>query len=155
MEIIWSRRRALQVTSSVLGLTILSGCLSGFANNPDPGALVIDNNHSEEQTVTVAVTKTNEDESETRRHDQTPLPETTPIWERDEQFTIGAGETLRQESFLTETGAFYLEVRLENGEHASNWVGLYEAAGGGVAEDAIYIDIYEVSRVTIYPSHSD
>lgn len=150
-----SRRGFLHVTGSTLGCTALSGCLFGLASNPPAGTLVTTNDHSEGHTVTVTVTKTSENDDEIRRHDQTPSPETTPIWEREEEFIVGADKRTKQENFITETGAFYLEVQVDNGERDSDWVGFYDAAGGGIAEDAIFVDIEEDGRVNISATHSD
>lgn len=152
----WSRRKYIHVTGPTLGFTALSGCLFGFASDTSAGTLVITNDHSEGHTVTVTVKKISENDDDTRRHDETPVPETTPIWEREEQFTVGAGKRTKQENFITETGAFYLEVQLDNGERDSDWVGFYDAAGGtSIAENAIYADIEDDGRVTLYASHSD
>lgn len=151
----WSRRGILHVTGSTLGSTALSGCLFGIADGADAGTLVIRNDHSEDHTVTVHVTKTSTSDDDIGGHNRTPDPESTPIWEQKEQFPVEAGKTVNEENFITETGAFYVEAQTENGESDSHWVGFYEAAGGGVAEDAIYVTIDEEGRVTVYATHSD
>ena len=151
----WDRRRFLHTTGSALGVTVLSGCLFGLASEHPAGTLVITNDHSEEHTVTFTVRKTSDDEDDIRRHDQTPSSETSPIWEREEQFMIGAGKKEKQDEFISETGAFYLEALLENGERDSDWVGFYDAADGGIAEDVIFVDIEDDARVNLYATHSD
>lgn len=151
----WSRRAILHVTGAALGSTAIAGCLFGVADSRDAGTLVIRNDHSEDHTVTVHVTKTSTDDDDVGPHDRTPDPESTPIWERDEQFTVQAGGTVHETDFVTEPGAYYVEARTEHGDTAHEWVGFYEAADGGVAEDAIYVTIDEAVRVTVGASHSD
>ena len=135
--------------------TSLGGCLFGVADSPDAGTLVVRNDHSDDHTVTVQVTKTSTDDDDIRPREQTPDPESTPIWERTERFTVDAGATVTEAAFVTEPGAYYVESRTERGGSDSHWVGFYEAAGEGVGEDAIYVTINEQGRVNVYSSHSD
>lgn len=150
-----SRREFLLVTGSTLAISGLSGCLFGFGTERSAGTLVIRNDHSEEHTVTVTVTKTSGDQDDTRSQDETPSPETSPKWKREEQFDVDPDETIEHEEFIAETGAFYLEVQLENEKSDSAWVGFYKSAGGGIAEDAIAVDIEEDGRLLLYTSHGD
>lgn len=62
---------------------------------------------------------------------------------------------MNETDFVTESGTYYIEARIESVESAHEWVEFYEAAGGGVAEDAIYVTIDEAGRVTVGASHSD
>lgn len=103
----------------------------------------------------VTVTKTSSDDDETRRHDETPSPRTTPLWTRKNQFTVDPEEEVTEEGFITEPGAFYFEAELENGEYATAWNGFYDAAGGGIAEDAIFVSIHDHGRMTVFGTHSD
>lgn len=151
----WSRRGVLHGIGAALVSTASSGCVFGIADSPDAGTLVVRNDHADAQTVIVHVTKTSTSDDDTRPRDETPDPESTPIWERDEQFTVDAGETTNVEGFVTEPGAYYVEARTESGASSHEWVGFYEAADGGVAEDAIYVTIDEAGDVTVYASHSD
>lgn len=155
MSPVRSRRALLRAAGSTIGISALGGCLFGAGSEQDPGSLVITNDHSEDHVVTVTVTKTSEDQDDTRPRDETPAPETTPVWERADRFQVDSGERVTEEDFLTETGAFYLEARLENGTRTSAWVGLYKAAGGGVAEDAISVDIEDDGRLLVRASHGD
>jgi hypothetical protein len=148
----WSRRRFLDVGGASVLFTAVSGCL--VASDPSAGTLVITNNHSEGHTVTVTVTKTSNDNNDIRRHDQTPSPDTTPIWRHEEQFRVDAGTEVKREEFIAEPGAFYFEARLENGERATAWNGFY-VAGDGIAEDAIFVNIQESGFVTIFGAHGD
>lgn len=150
-----SRRALLQAAGSTVAITALGGCLFGAGPEQDAGSLAITNDHSEDHAVTVTVTKTSEDHDDTRPRDETPAPETTPVWEREDRFQVESGERVTEEDFLTETGAFYLEARLENGTRASAWVGLYKSAGGGVAVDAISVDIEDDGRLQVHASHGD
>lgn len=150
-----SRRRFLHGTGATLGCTAVSGCLFGIASGADAGTLVIRNDDSEEHTVTISVTKTSEDDDDIGRHDETPSSETEPIWEREERFTVGGDDEARHADFLTETGAFYLDARSETDARDDEWVGLYDAADGGVAEDAIFVDIDEDGRVNVRATHGD
>lgn len=150
-----SRSRRFVVRSVVsLGVISLSGCLFGIGRGPDAGTLVITNGRTERHKIEIRVTKTSEDYEDTRFHDQTPDPETTSIWEREATFSIGADGRVKETDFLTETGAFYIEVELETGEIGSGWLGLYDAARGGVAENALRVDISE-GGITVYGAHDD
>lgn len=150
-----SRRALLQAAGSTIGILALGGCLFGAGSERDAGSLAITNDHSEAHAVTVTVTKTSEDQDDTRPRDETPAPETTPVWEREERFQVESGERVAEEDFLTETGAFYLEARLEDGTREGVWVGLYKSAGGGVAVDAISVDIEDDGRLLVRASHGD
>lgn len=154
MESNLSRRRTLHGVGSALGMTALSGCLFG-GNSLEAGDLVIDNNHDKPHTLTVTVTKTSTDSDGAEDHEETPSPDTTPIWKRKRQFTIGSQKRKTESEFVAETGAFYLEVTFENGTEESGWVGFYPAHGGGVAEDVIHIDIFDDGRVNVSASHGD
>lgn len=138
-------------------VTGLGGCVTWLTNGREAGTLVVDNRHSEAHTVTVTVTKTSEDSADVGGRDETPAPETDPIWRREDEFAVDAGEQVEHEAFISETGSFFIEVRLETGERASGWVGFYSAGPDGtdIAEDAIFVDIYEDGRVTLFTSHSD
>lgn len=150
-----SRRALLQAAGSTIGIGALAGCLFGAGSERDAGSLAITNDHSEAHAVTVTVTKTSEDQDDTRPRDETPAPETTPVWKREDRFQVESGERVTEQDFLTETGAFYLEARLENGTHDSVWVGLYNSAGDGVAEDAISVYIEDDGRLQVHASHGD
>lgn len=153
----WSRRRLLHATASAVGVTALSGCLFGLGSGPPAGSLVITNNRTTGHTATVTATKTSNDSDDYPHHDQTQPPESTPIWTREEQFTVAAGERITQKRFIDEPGAFFLEVQLANGERDSQWVGFYEAHGGwiGGGGDVLYVDIDDHERLYISPSHGD
>ncbi|MGZ0746257.1 hypothetical protein [Haloparvum sp. AD34] len=155
MSPVRSRRALLQAAGSTIGSSALAGCLFGAGSEQDPGSLAITNDHSEDHAVTVTVTKTSEDQDDTRPRDETPAPETTPVWEREDRFQVESGERVTERDFLSETGAFYLEARLEDGTHDSVWVGLYKSAGGGVAVDAISVYIEDDGRLQVHASHGD
>lgn len=148
----WSRRTVLQRTVATVGALAVSGCLSG---QPPAGALVITNDHSEAHTVTVTVTKTSEDTDDLVRYNTTPPADTTPIWKRQEQFTVDADERMQQDEFITEPGAFHLAAELATGRRDTGWVGYYEAADGGVGADTIFVEIAGTGFVDIYATHDD
>lgn len=147
------RRKFLQGTGAIVGITASSGCLSLVDSGYPPGTLVVSNEQAESHTVTVTVEKTSDDDDDIHGG-QTPSPATTPIWEREVQVTVEGQAKVVQKDFITEPGAFFLEARVENLELERTWVGFYEA-DGGIAEDAIFLDIQENGQVIIYPSHGD
>lgn len=148
----WDRRRFLQMTGSALGATTMSGCLFGIGGGHPPGTLVVRNDHEERHTVTVTVTKTSEDD-EIGSHDETPT--STPIWKRETELTVDAGEKATKQDLITETGAFFVEVRVPKIGTDRTWSSFYEAANGGIAEDSIYVTIQDHGAVTVFPSHDD
>lgn len=148
----WSRRTLVHGIGATFGVGMMSGCLSG---QPPAGALVITNDHSETHTVTVTVTKTSEDNDDLVEYNETPPTDATPVWTRTEEFTVDADERLTQRQFITEPGAFHLEAQLATGERDTNWVGYYEAAGGGVAADTVFVEIEGTGHLDVYAAHSD
>jgi hypothetical protein len=148
----WYRRRYLQMTGSVLGATTLSGCLFGLDGGHPPGTLVVRNDHEERHTVRVTVTKTSEDD-EIGNDDEPPT--STPIWKRETELTVDAGKKATKQDLITETGAFFVEVRVPNVGTDSTWSSFYEAANGGIAEDSIFVTIQDHGAVTVFPSHGD
>lgn len=142
----------------VVGISV-SGIFAGCVWDQDPvgaGTLVIDNEHDRPQTVTVVVSKTSDDDDDTPpRPRQAPAP-TTQIWHRTRSFEVADGQRVRRSGFIAEPGAFYIEVRLDGGESASTWLGLYPASDGGTVGGAsIYVDIYEDGRIIVYTPHDD
>jgi hypothetical protein len=140
------RREVLRGVGLSGSLLLVSGCIQ--ANDLPAGTLRIRNNQADTRDITIRVTKTSND-SDDRRYDQTPAPDSTPVWTRTDRFTVGPNERLTREGFISETGAFYLEAELDTGESASRWFEFYEAAGGGIAEKVITVDIYEEGHVSI------
>ena len=136
-----NRRSFLGTVGTVTGIS-LAGCVLDL----DPigaGTLVIDNEQNRSHTLRITVTKTSDDSDDVPPRSQTP---TTSVWRRDQTFEVSGGGRVRKSGFISEPGAFYIEARSETGESASTWLGLY-AAGGGVAERHIYINIKESGRM--------
>lgn len=141
-------RRTVLAVVGATGSFVLGGCVLDL----DPvqaGTLVIDNEHDQAHTVTVVVSKTSESDEDIPPGGATPT--TAPLWKRESTFEVPAGGRVRKSEFVTEPGAFYIEVRTEMGETAATWFGLYPAGPEGeqVAEGYIAVDIYEDGRLNV------
>lgn len=146
-------RRGLLGTATAVAATTLGGCLSAIVGGPDAGTLVLSNDDDEPHTVTLAVTKTSDDSGNVGSHAETP--ETTPIWDREDTFSLDAGQQRTEPDYVTEPGAYFIKARLADGTEATEWLGLYEGADGDVGSDTLYVTIRESGAVNVYGSHGD
>lgn len=149
-----SRRQTFRVCASILGLPTLGGCLSSLESSPDAGSLIIRNGDSVDHTVTITVTQVSNDDDNFEEFGQTPDPKHTPLWNHEEEFTVAAGEETTQANFITEPGAYYIDIDLDNGEQGNDWIELVNASGE-LAEDYIYVDINEDGSVDVFSTHQD
>lgn len=141
-------RRGILHGSFALGIAATSGCL--FASSgPGPGALVIYNERGEQHTVSVRLEKTSTDTGNVRHSDQTPAPGTTPLWKREETFTIEGESRLVKNDYITERGAYFVDVRSQNGEHPSNWIRVSGGVNGGIASGYVVIRIQDDGRLVV------
>lgn len=133
-------RRAFLSASGVLVFSGFAGCL--FGRGDEPGLIEISNEHDQDHTVTVTVEKTSEDDDDVRGRTTYDImtPTSTPIWRRERTFDVPANSDFRETEFLTEPGAFFIEVELDSGATSATWLGLYDSQGG-VAEEKLVIDI--------------
>lgn len=137
-------------------LLVFSGCLGlGFGtNNVAPGSVVIDNDSPDTHTVSLSVTKVSNSSNDIRASDESPV---STIWRKTYSYEVNGDERKVDSELLSEPGAYYVEVELENGENATTWLGLYPAGKKGekVAESPIQIDIYDDGTVTAYTPTDD
>lgn len=153
--VVFRSRRGVLRTATVLGTSALGGCVFDPGGGPEAGALVLSNEDDESHTVTLAVTKTSENSDDAGgRYDGASTP-ATPVWRREDVFSIDGGERRRESEYLDEPGAYLVEATLATGRGAAEWVGLYETADGDVGSDAIYVTIRESGAVNIYGTHGD
>lgn len=145
-------RRSFLRTTTILGAPALAGCLSATADS-DAGTLVLSNDDDASHTVTLEVTKTSDDSDDVRGHDETP--KATPIWDREDAFSLDAGERKEESDYIAEPGAYFVKATLADGTEATEWLGLYEGADGEVAADTLYVTIREHGPVNVYTSHDD
>ncbi|ELZ28119.1 hypothetical protein C475_04920 [Halosimplex carlsbadense 2-9-1] len=77
-------------------------------------------------------------------------PEGEPIWRQSDEYRVTSDERVVASGILREPGAFFVRVGNEDGDHtAQGWIGLYEASGGGVAEDYLDISISAGDRLRL------
>jgi hypothetical protein len=131
-------RRTLVATAVSLGIASVSGCFM-FTDGLGPGMLVIHNELDEQVAVTVEVERRNDDAQVTRDDPGTPVPEEDPLWSDEATFDVEAEGRLEKDGFVTEPGAYYVRVDVENRGTGAGWVGVSRSTEGGMS--AGYIDI--------------
>lgn len=144
----------VQIIGSAFSVGIWSGCLNSSNSGPDSGDLEIENNDSDNHSVTVVTKKVSENSDDSYSDFVTRTPESTPIWKRNNTFEIDSEETFRRNEYLSEPGAYFVRVKLETGTSAQGWIGLYESANGGVAEQYIAISIDKGGSLTVFAPQS-
>lgn len=121
------------------GLILGSGCVA-LSPRVSGGGLVITNETTTSQTVSFVMLKISKDDDDVpygnrSRPDQEPLRRWTPT------FDVAARESLREEKFITEPGAYYVEVSTETGATDGGWIGLYAAGPRGEALAESYLSV--------------
>jgi len=101
---------------------------------------VITNETTTSHTVSFTVLKISKDDDDVpygnrSRPNQEPLSRSTPIFE------VAARESLREEKFITEPGAYYVEVSTETSATDGGWIGLYAAGSRGEALAESYLSV--------------
>jgi len=149
-----SRRQTLQAFGLTCSSGLLSGCVSNTDSGPESGDLEIDNGDTESHTVTVVVEKISTNSDDSYSNFITRTPESTPIWAQESRFEVDASETVKRTDYITEPGAFFVQAQLETGASTQGWIGLYESASGGVAEQYLDITIKSDRSLTVVAPQS-
>lgn len=122
----------------------------GGDDGPVAGDLSIRNTDSDGHTVAITVEKTSDDDDGVPTGATTDTPEAEPIWERTDEYRVASDEHTVVSGFLEDPGAFFVQARIEDGDRTvQGWVGLYEASGGGVAEDYLDVSLAEGDRLRL------
>jgi len=127
------------ITGLTPGLVLGSGCVA-LSSRVSGGGLVITNETTTSHTVSFTVLKISKDDDDVpygnrSRPNQEPLSRSTPIFE------VAARESLREEKFITEPGAYYVEVSTETSATDGGWIGLYAAGSRGEALAESYLSV--------------
>lgn len=144
------RRQVLQSVGVICASSLVSGCSFGSEGGLESGWLEIVNEDSESHTVTVTVQKVSDDKDDVPSDPVDKTPESKPISSRDHRFTVDADERRSREDFISEPGAYFVEARLDSGTTARGWIGLYQSAEGGVAEEYLEVAISGDEQMTVY-----
>ncbi len=129
---------------------VVAGCVTSGDDGPVAGDLLIRNTDSEAHTVAVTAEKTSTDDDAVPPERTAAAPAATPLRERSGEYRVTSDDRTVVSEFLREPGAFFVRVRIEGGDHtARGWIGLYEASGGGVAEEYLDVSISEGDRLRL------
>ena len=147
-------RRAV-LLGATAALCSLAGCgaLRGLdaAAADEPGSVAIRNDDDRDHRVTVTVERVSDDPDDVPppNSDRTPEGTTTTTY-REDTFEVAAGETVNETEFVTDPGAYFVTVELETGARVTTWLGLYEDAAGGVAEEKLEVYVGRDGDVTAF-----
>jgi hypothetical protein len=110
---------------------------------------VIRNEDQAKHSVSFALTKVSQTEDRAPGPFSTETPSGTPLEEREGKREVSGGEEVIESDYISEPGTYFLAAKLQSGEGDSGWVGLYEAADSGVAEEFLLIVISEGGDVDV------
>lgn len=137
------RRSVLAGAATAAGLS--AGCVALSPRVPG-GALVITNESPTDHTLSFEVMKISEDYDDVPYGDK-PRPDGQPLDRWNRTFEVAAGESVRENEFITEPGAYFIEISTAAGRTAGGWIGLYPAGPQGeqLAESHVAVLIEEDS----------
>ena len=118
------------------------------------GGLVINNTDTNPHTFSFEVLKMSEDDDDLpHSQNRRERPNSQPLTRWEEDFDVAAGDSLREREFITEPGAYFVEVTTETGVSAGSWIGLYAAGRDGqqLAESHISVTAQEAGALSLSP----
>ena len=156
------RRFVIAGITSCLGLS--SGCVALSSSMPG-GGLVIRNNDDTSHTFFFTVLKMSEENDDLPHSkyrdihpdeqppDQLGQINKQPLDEWEQTLDVGAGDSLQKKEFITEPGAYFVEVSLENSNTSGTWIGLYAAGRNRqeLAESYLTVTAEEDGAVRLSP----
>ncbi len=95
------------------------------------GGLVIRNNDTNSHTFSFEILQMSEDDDLPPSPNRPERPDSQPLNQWEETFDVAAGDSRREREFITEPGAYFVDVTIETGVTASGWIGLYAAGPDG------------------------
>jgi hypothetical protein len=144
-----TRRNLLQAIGIASCVPAIGGCVIGQEDGIRSGSLVIRNEDQAKHSVSYALTKVSQTEDRAPGPFSTKTPSGTPLEEREGRREISGGEEVVESDYISEPGTYFLTAELRSGDEDSGWVGLYEAANGGVAEEFFLIAISEDGDIDV------
>jgi hypothetical protein len=107
---------------------VVAGCF-GIDRTPPSGGLQVSNDTDSAHTVTLSVTEVSATVNIDQREDTTPR-QTERRSQSESSFDVAGGESIVQETFITDPGQYFLRTELETGASDTLWKGFGEASSG-------------------------